>query len=105
MSKEKEYIFWEGRGMADPRCPHKIIVKESELTQAQRALLYGDLVNKFNNLPNELQYKFINDFLKEFMNIMENRMLEELAQEALDNQLQDLMDSEEFLNMPGDEED
>ena len=111
MSKEKEYTFWESRGVNDPRSPHKIQVKESELTSSQKELLLGNVIHEFNNLPEELQMKFMHKVIEGIDEMLERTMHKELGFSSIEEAtglnnarpLEDLMDSEEFLNMPGDE--
>lgn len=53
---EKEYTFYETNHPLETR---EVKVKESELKDVQKNLLLGSLIKDFNNLPNELQIRFI----------------------------------------------
>lgn len=59
MEKEKEYTFSQHLMGGEP--PYIITVKESELTKPQKDLLLGEVIHLFNNLPDELKDKFLNN--------------------------------------------
>ncbi len=54
---EKEYTFSKNLMGGEP--PYVFTVKESDLTQPQKNLLLGEIINSFNNLPEELKDKFM----------------------------------------------
>lgn len=60
--EEKTYTFTAQNGfVADGIWKEtKTIVKESELTQPQKDLLLGNLINTFNQCPDEVKTRFIN---------------------------------------------
>ena len=55
---EKIYHFTQSRGIDNQI---QISVKESELTKQQKDLLFAEVVMRYNDLPSELQYKFIKE--------------------------------------------
>jgi len=61
---EKEYRFSEYRkGLASE---HIFVVKESELTPAQKDLLLGEIVKDYGDLPAEVQDRFKDWFKKKY---------------------------------------
>ena len=67
---EKEYVFNEHQHGSKP--PRIIRVKESELTKPQKDLLLGEVIKRFNDLPDELKDKFMTGM---FDSVQENRRL------------------------------
>lgn len=54
--KDKKYIFFKSR---NPGETVRIEKTESELTKIDRDLIYGNLINVWNNTPSDIQIKFI----------------------------------------------
>jgi len=54
---EKEYTFCLDKGHEKK----DIVVKESELSKPQKDLLSARITEVWNNIPNELKRKFINE--------------------------------------------
>ena len=52
-------------------------LKESELTQTHKNLLYGQLIKVWNETPEELQYKFLQELASRFLNDNKERITEE----------------------------
>ena len=69
-TEEKEYRFEERR--SGSMATHIVRVKESELTKPQKDLLLGEVIKRFNDLPDELKDKFMTGM---FDSVQENRRL------------------------------
>ena len=65
----KTYTFWKSTDGSKE--PERYEVKEEDLTQQEKDLLVGTLLNDFDNLPRELQDRvaeriYYNRYIKDF---------------------------------------
>lgn len=81
--EEKTFKLYELNTYSEPV---ERIVKESELTKSEKDLIYGDFIDRYNNLTDEMKLKFTHKLAKEYA-----EKYDEIALRRLDPRWDDLI--------------